>query len=158
MQEKPSNINKLVYFIISVIFLIGFNLYSSTYLSNISQEPILLFPGIKLNYMENTGAAFSILQDYKICLIIFAIAAIILILWYLIKNISELSMMVILMVSLLITGVGCNLYERLAFGFVRDYFELTFVNFPVFNISDIFINVSVIVIMFMLITKNYAKK
>ena len=158
MQEKPSNINKLAYFIISVIFLIGFNLYCSTYLSNISQEPFFLFPGIKLNYMENTGAAFSILQNYKIFLIIFAVTAIILILWYLIKNITELSMMAILMVSLLITGISCNLYERLVFGFVRDYFELTFVNFPVFNISDIFINISVIVIMFMLITKNYAKK
>ena len=39
-------------------------------------------------------------------------------------------------------------------GFVRDYFEFTFVNFPIFNISDIFINVSVIVIMYMLLTKN----
>ncbi len=158
MKEKPNNTSKLAYFIISVIFLIGFNLYCSTYLSNISQEPFFLFPGLKLNYMENTGAAFSILQNYKIFLILFAITAIILILWYLIKNIAELSMMAIFMVSLLITGVGCNLYERMAFGFVRDYFEISFINFPVFNISDIFINISVIVIMFMLITRNYVKK
>ena len=133
MKEKPNNTSKLAYFIISVIFLIGFNLYCSTYLSNISQEPFFLFPGLKLNYMENTGAAFSILQNYKIFLILFAITAIILILWYLIKNIAELSMMAIFMVSLLITGVGCNLYERMAFGFVRDYFEISFINFPVFN-------------------------
>ena len=158
MKEKPNNTSKLAYFIISVIFLIGFNLYCSTYLSNISQEPFFLFPGLKLNYMENTGAAFSILQNYKIFLILFAITAIILILWYLIKNIAELSMMAIFMVSLLITGVGCNLYERMAFGFVRDYFEISFINFPVFNILDIFINISVIVIMFMLITRNYVKK
>lgn len=158
MKEKPNNTSKLAYFIISVIFLIGFNLYCSTYLSNISQEPFFLFPGLKLNYMENTGAAFSILQNYKIFLILFAITAIILILWYLIKNIAELSMIAIFMVSLLITGVGCNLYERMAFGFVRDYFEISFINFPVFNISDIFINISVIVIMFMLITRNYVKK
>ena len=158
MKEKPNNTSKLAYFIISVIFLIGFNLYCSTYLSNISQEPFFLFPGLKLNYMENTGAAFSILQNYKIFLILFAITAIILILGYLIKNIAELSMMAIFMVSLLITGVGCNLYERMAFGFVRDYFEISFINFPVFNISDIFINISVIVIMFMLITRNYVKK
>lgn len=156
-MSKQSNTYKFVYFVISVFFLIGFNLYSSTYFSSISQEPICFLPGVKLNYMENTGAAFSILQDYKIALIIFAILAIIGILWYLIKNIKELTMMNVFMISLLLSGITCNLYERISFGFVRDYFELSFINFPVFNISDVFINVSVIVIMFMLF-KNYSKK
>lgn len=156
-MSKQSNTYKFVYFVISVFFLIVFNLYTSTYLSAISQDTILFLPGLKLNYMENTGAAFSILQDYKIALIIFAILAIIGILWYLIKNIKELTMMNVFMISLLLSGITCNLYERISFGFVRDYFELSFINFPVFNISDVFINVSVIVIMFMLF-KNYSKK
>lgn len=156
-MSKQSNTYKFVYFVISVFFLIVFNLYTSTYLSAISQDTILFLPGLKLNYMENTGAAFSILQDYKIALIIFAILAIIGILWYLIKNIKELTMMNVFMISLLLSGITCNLYERISFGFVRDYFELSFINFPVFNISDVFINVSVIVIMFMLF-RNYSKK
>ncbi len=158
MIRKPSNTSKLMYLIVSTIFLIYFNLYCSTYFSSISQDPLLFIPGLKLNYMENTGAAFSILQDYKILLIAFGIVAIGLILWYTIKNISELTMKNMFLVALLITGVGCNMYERIAFGFVRDYFELTFINFPVFNISDIFINISVIVIMIMLFNKNYSKK
>ncbi len=158
MIRKPSNTYKLVYFSITTVFLIVFNLYCSTYFSAISQDPILFLPGIKLNYMENTGAAFSILQDYKILLIIFGIIAIGLILWFIIKNISDLTMKNMFFAATLITGVGCNMYERIAFGFVRDYFELTFVNFPVFNISDIFINISVIVIMVMLFNKNFSKR
>lgn len=157
MTTKQSNLYKIIYFVITIIFLIGFNLYSSAFLSSISQEPVRFLPGIKLNYMENTGAAFSILQDYKIILIIFAIIAIIGILGYLIKNIKELSMMHVFVISLLMSGISCNLYERVSFGFVRDYFELSFINFPIFNISDVFINVSVIVIMFVLF-KNYSKK
>lgn len=157
-MKKQNNISKIIYFVISVSVLMGFNLYTSAYLSAISQDPTFFLPGVKLNYMENTGAAFSILQNYKILLIIFAILAIIGILYYLIKNIKELSMMTILVISLFISGVGCNLYERIEFGYVRDYFELTFINFPVFNISDIFINISVVVIMFVLFRKNYAKK
>lgn len=156
-MSKQSNAYKFVYFVISVFFLIVFNLYASTYLSAISQDTMLFLPGLKLNYMENTGAAFSILQDYKIVLIIFAVTAIIGIFCYLVKNLKELTMMNVFMISLLLSGIACNLFERIAFGFVRDYFELSFINFPVFNISDIFINVSVIVIMFMLF-RNYSKK
>lgn len=156
-MTKPSNLNKIIYFFVSVIFLIGFNLYCSASLSNISQDPIFFLPGVKLNYMENTGAAFSILQDYKVFLIVFSIVAIIGIILYLFKNLSELTMMSIFMISFLVTGVSCNLFERISFGYVRDYFEFSFINFPIFNISDIFINVSVVVIMFMLFTKNYSK-
>lgn len=157
-MKAQSNINKIIYFIMSVSVLIGFNLYTSTYLSAISQEPIFFLPGIKLNYMENTGAAFSILQNYNILLIIFSIFAIIGILYYLLKNIKELSLITILIISCFISGVGCNLFERISFGFVRDYFEFTFINFPVFNISDIFINISVTAIIFILLRKNYVKK
>lgn len=157
-MTKPSNKNKIIYFVISVVFLIVFNSYCSTYLSGISHDPMFFLPGIKLNYMENTGAAFSILQNSKLVLITFAIFAITGIIWYLIKNLSELTMMTIFMMALLFTGIGCNMYERIAFGFVRDYFELTFIQFPVFNISDIFITGSVVVIMFMLFKKNYSKK
>ena len=89
-MKKQNNISKIIYFVMSVSVLMGFNLYTSAYLSAISQDPIFFLPGVKLNYMENTGAAFSILQNYKVLLIIFAILAIIGILYYLIKNRSPL--------------------------------------------------------------------
>ena len=158
MIRKPSNTYKLVYFSITTVFLIIFNLYCSTYLSAISQDPILFIPGLKLNYMENTGAAFSILQDSKVLLVILGFVALGLILRFVIKNVTDLTMKNLFLASILITGVGCNMYERIAYGFVRDYFELTFINFPVFNISDIFINISVVVIMVMLFNKNYSKR
>jgi len=154
MTKNQSNASKITYFLVSIIFLICFNLYTASFLSFISQETSSFLPGLNLNYMENTGAAFSILQGSQLFLIIFAILAICVIFYYLIKHISELSMMAIFMVSLLVCGIACNMYERISLGFVRDYFEFTFVNFPIFNISDIFINVSVIVIMYMLLTKN----
>lgn len=37
---------------------------------------------------------------------------------------------------------------------VRDFFELTFVNFPVFNISDIFINIGVIALIILILLKK----
>jgi len=159
MKVKPSNTYKLMYFIISTVFLIAFDVYFSGYLSKISSlSQIKFIPGMTLHYMENTGAAFSILQNAVTFLIVFAIVAIILIFWYLIKNLKDLSMIDLFFASMLTAGISCNLYERVILGFVRDYFCIKCVNFPVFNVSDTFINISVVVIMYLLITKNYSKK
>jgi len=49
------------------------------------------------------------------------------------------------------------LYERIYFGYVRDFFKLNFINFPVFNISDIFINISVILLIIIIIKNKYLK-
>ena len=59
---------------------------------------------------------------------------------------------------MLVAGIGCNLYERIAFGYVRDFFKLNFINFPVFNISDVFINISVIALIVIIIKSKYLKK
>ena len=54
-------------------------------------------------------------------------------------------------------GILCNLCERIFYGFVRDYIKLNFIDFPIFNISDIFINVSVIAIVIIIIKNNFIK-
>ena len=60
----------------------------------------------------------------------------------------------IFFVSLLTAGIAGNLHERIVFGYVRDFFDLTFVNFPVFNISDIFINIGVIALIILILLKK----
>ena len=92
-------------------------------------------PVFDLIFIQNTGAAFSILENSKIFLISFSAFAIF---W----------------ASLLIAGVFCNMYERIAYGYVRDFFKLNFIDFPVFNISDIFINISVVAIVIIIITNE----
>ena len=42
-----------------------------------------------------------------------------------------------LSLSLLLAGAAGNFIDRLAFGYVTDMFQTTFMNFPVFNVADI---------------------
>ena len=58
---------------------------------------------------------------------------------------------------MLVSGILCNTYERITFGFVRDYFQLKTIYFPVFNISDILINISVLAIIVVAIKYNKKK-
>lgn len=150
--------NKLIYFFISIIFFIAFDLYFSAFILdslrfNITENPIL-----DLIFVQNTGAAFSILENSQVFLISFSIIAIISILYYTLKHAEKFSTFASYWSAILIAGISCNLYERLAFGYVRDFFKLNFINFPVFNISDVFINISVIALIIIIIKNTYLKK
>ena len=157
MKEK-SNLNKSIYLIITFLVTTALNINLSTFLSEKAQNSKEFLPFLNLNYMENTGAAFSILQNSKLFLISFSIFAIALILFYFIKHIKTLRMMPIFFISILLSGITCNTLERIIYGYVRDYFDFVNISFPVFNISDMFINISVVVIMVLLIKKNKTEK
>lgn len=153
-----SKTNKIVYFVISVVFFIFFDLY----FSNLILESLRFNHNenslVDLIFVQNTGAAFSILENSGVFLISFAILAILIILIYSIRNAEKFSVFAGFWAAMLVAGIGCNLYERIAFGYVRDFFKLTFIDFPVFNISDMFINISVIALIVIIIKNKYIKK
>ena len=153
-----SKTNKIIYFFVTTIFFIIFdfyfsNLILSTTINNFPTNPIL-----DLVFVKNTGAAFSILENFSLLLITFSIIAILLVIAFVIKNVEKFSTFAFFWTSMLISGIYCNLYERIHFGYVRDFFKLNFIEFPIFNISDIFINIGVIAIIIIIIKNKYLKK
>ena len=145
--------SKISYFLVSIIFFIAFDIYFSNIMMS-CVETMPSNPVFDLIFIQNTGAAFSILENSKIFLISFSAFAILAMIIYLIKNIQKASTFAIFWASLLIAGVFCNMYERIVYGYVRDFFKLNFIDFPVFNISDIFINISVVAIVIITITNE----
>ena len=151
-----NKISKIIYFIFAVAFFMFFDFYCANLLINSSfLAENKLF---NIIFIQNTGAAFSLLENAPFILIIFAIVAILLIIIYGIKNIEKFSTFACFWAALLISGIGCNLAERILFGYVRDFIKLNFINFPVFNISDIFINIGVVALIVIIIKNKYLKK
>lgn len=99
-------------------------------------------------YVRNTGAAFSILEGSRFLFIIIAFVAIYLIYEFLIKN-NKLNALEIVSYSMLIGGITGNLLDRIVYGYVIDYlsFEIFNYNFPVFNLADVFIVISILLIL-----------
>lgn len=153
-----SKLSKIIYFFISIVFFTAFDLYLSERILNELRFKLPENNLFDLIFVQNTGAAFSIFENSKIFLIAFSVIALILILIYVIKNLSKYSTFAAFWTAILVAGIGCNLYERIAFGYVRDFIKLNFVEFPVFNISDIFINLSVFALVIIIIKNNYLKK
>ena len=152
MQKK---ISKYFYFSLCFAFFVFITLYLSDMIVSQLMHGFSYSNGVfSLNYVENTGAAFSILKDSREILIIASVVAICGIIAYIIRHISTISMRTLFFLAMLSAGIGGNLHERIALGFVRDYVELNFMEFPVFNISDIFINLGVIAIIITILLKK----
>lgn len=153
MNKKISN---LIYFITCYVFLIYANLSLSNFVVyNIKHGYKFTSDFISLHYVKNTGAAFSLLKDSREILIILSVTALVLLFLYAIKHIKSISMKSLFFIALLSAGIAGNLHERITLGYVRDFFELSFINnFPVFNVSDIFINIGVIVLIILILLKK----
>lgn len=155
-MKKLSN---FVYFVLTFSFFTFVNLR----LSNIIASKILTGwhysnRFFRVIYAENTGAAFSIMQNYTHVLIILSIIALFAIFYYFIRNIETIYKKEIFFLCFLLAGICGNLYERLFLGYVRDFFDLAFIDFPIFNVSDIFINIGVIgIIILILLSKRQIK-
>lgn len=153
-----TKINKIIYFIFSVLFFIVSDLYLSNMILNKLRFDFESNAVFDLIFVKNTGAAFSILEDYMAFLIAFSVIAIFTILRYLFRYLDKFSTISVFWAAMLVAGISCNLYERIAFGYVRDFFKLNFIDFPVFNISDVFINIAVLAIIIIIIKNKYLKK
>lgn len=147
--------SKFIYFTVCYVFFVFTNLYlSNVMVENLRNGFYMSNAVFSLNYVKNTGAAFSILQDSRELLIILSMIALVLLALHVINHLKSISLKTCFFIALLSAGIAGNLHERIAYGFVRDYFQLNFINFPVFNISDIFINIGVIALIVMILIKK----
>jgi len=155
---ESSITSKMIYLIVTLVFFIFANMYlTDLLLDEMELGLTVINPVFALKYVQNTGAAFSILENYPYAVIALAAIALIIVLVYTINNLKTLSMKAIFASSLLMSGIFCNLYERLFLGFVRDFIKLNFVEFPIFNFSDMSINIAVLIIIILLFSKNLLK-
>ena len=101
----------------------------------------------QLDYVKNFGAAFNLFSGSRIFLsVVSIIISILLIYFILIKKI--ISNIELLSYSFILGGTLGNGIDRVTKGYVIDFININFVDFPVFNISDIAINIGLIFIIY----------
>ncbi len=105
---------------------------------------IPLIDGIlELNYLENRGAAFGLLQDQKIFFVVVAVVFLCIITFVLIKAPGEkkydkLNLLLIMIAS----GAAGNLIDRLKTDYVVDFIYIVLIDFPIFNVADMYVTFS----------------
>lgn len=136
--------NKRIIYTIGMFFMLLDQIIKLIVTKNmiIGQEIKLIPNFFSIYYVENTGAAFSILGNKTIFLIIIAIICLIVLKNY-IKNIKELTILKIISLGIMLGGILGNLFDRIVYKVVIDYlsFNIFGYSFPVFNLADIGITV-----------------
>ncbi|MBQ7625154.1 MAG: signal peptidase II [Clostridia bacterium] len=116
--------------------------WASGYLA--SNGPLTVIRGVfRLTYVENRGAAFSILQGKRWFFIILTFIVLAFMVWIFIKKKVKGKWGNIALVFIFSGAVG-NLIDRISKGYVVDMFDFCLIDFPVFNVADIFLNVGAI--------------
>ena len=122
-----------------------------TYLKNRAGIPLI--EGVfELAYVENRGAAFGMLQNQRIFFLVLTVVALVALVYLYSKIPAEkkfypLSVTVIF----LIAGAVGNMIDRTLNGYVIDFLYFKLIDFPVFNVADIYVTVSCFVLIFLLL-------
>ena len=99
--------------------------------------------------MQNTGAAFGMMQGGNLILVVITL----LVVGYILKSWKELCAYgpaVKWGLVLILGGALGNLYDRITLGFVVDFIDLRV--WPVFNVADSFITVGGVLLAYALLT------
>jgi len=106
-------------------------------LQTVGEAPFI--PGIlKLTYVENTGAAFSILQGKMPFFITVTSVVVIAVVWLMLRGYFKRTFSFVA-ISFVLAGALGNLVDRIRQGYVVDMFEPEFMRFAIFNVADIFL-------------------
>ena len=149
------NIKSYRFYFILISILIILSDQLTKYIINLNHTSLinndLIF--FSIDYVKNYGAAFNILSGSRIFLSTVSTIITLYLIYFILckKNISNLNL---LSYSLILAGTVGNGIDRIIKGYVIDFINLNFIDFPVFNIADISINIGLIFIIFGLIKYN----
>lgn len=106
----------------------------------------------ELTFVKNTGAAFGMMKDKRWVFIVMTIIFLIIALGILLKlNPKKRYIPFGLSVVFLVSGAVGNFIDRLTLGYVTDMLYFKLIDFPVFNVADCYITVSVFVLIILIL-------
>ncbi len=115
-------------------------------------ETIEILPVLNLVNVRNEGAAFGMFKGFgNTFFIVISIAAIVFISWVIVTGREDYRVF-----SLLAGGAAGNMIDRIMFGHVIDFIDVTVSGFhwPAFNVADSALTVSIFIILLRLIIKR----
>lgn len=145
------------YWLIMIISLIldqGSKWLAETRLSQVDTIPLI--KGVfHLTYTRNTGAAFSILRNQQMLLIIITSAVMLMLALWLIRLVPQPGngALKIALMFILSGGIG-NLIDRIRLNYVIDLFDFRLINYPIFNVADCLIVVGTILLGWLILFRD----
>lgn len=141
MKLNVRTVTSLGNFIIALLLLLdqGAKILAYSYLRGNSD--ITLIPGVlELKYLENRGMAFGMLQGRIPVLIALCVIFFLAFLYFYIRVPKNTYYLPLIFISfVMLSGALGNFIDRAFRGFVVDFIYFSLIDFPVFNLADIYV-------------------
>lgn len=137
--KKNLTVKYILFGLLSTL-IIALDLFSKSWIVKVSggkigEGPVIIEGILKFSYLENGGASMGILDGQRIVLILLTFVILALGAWYFVKK-KPSHPLVLTASSLILAGAVGNLIDRVIYGYVRDFIDLQFMKFYVFNVAD----------------------
>ena len=153
MTKRPA-VNLIIDAVIMCLLIVADQYTKALAVVMLKDKPAIpIISGIlEFNYLENRGAAFGMMQNQKIFFIFVAVIILGCIIYMLVKAPAQKKYMIlhILLVFIAAGAIG-NMIDRLSLNYVVDFIYIKAINFPIFNVADIYVTVSTILLAIVLI-------
>ena len=121
---------------------------------------VLIDNYLEITYLQNYGGAFGILRNQRFFFIFISALFITLIIFFLLALPNDKKFKGFnICLSFIIAGMTGNMLDRIIYGYVVDIIYISKINFPVFNLSDIWISIGVlftiVIVLFRLKEKDF---
>lgn len=148
-MRKKSIINFCIDFVVMLVLVIIDQFTKSLAVTYLKDKPAinLIKNVLQFNYLENRGAAFGMLQNQKWFFLFIGIIILGVIIYILIKTPAEKKYVKLhVLLTFIAAGAVGNMIDRLTLNYVVDFIYFKLINFPIFNVADIYVTCATIIL------------
>ena len=111
-------------------------------------EPFVIWDGVfELRYLENRGAAFGLFQGQQAYFLLVGILVFVGCLYLFARMSKDARFWPIRLIAVcILAGAWGNMIDRLRYAYVIDFFYFRLIDFPIFNVADIYVSVGTAVL------------
>lgn len=148
--KRKINISCLILLIISILVDQFTKILAQSKLIN---NPIDIIDGVfSLTYLENRGVGFGFLQNKIYLILVVNVLVLFFVSVYFIKLPKTKRLFILhIMITFIVSGAIGNMIDRVRLGYVIDFLYFELIDFPIFNVADIYVTVSVFLLMFLVL-------
>ena len=131
---------KVLVFAIIAAAWVALDQYAKSFFAGMQPAGVLAgpFAGIfDVRLVHNTGGAWGVFSDSTFALGVFSVAVCIALTVFFVASARTSNWLQTISFALIVAGGFGNAIDRFTQGFVTDFIEFSFIDFPVFNIADI---------------------
>ncbi len=153
-MSKKKKICLLIDMLVMIVLIVFDQFTKNLAVTHLKDKPAFnIINGVlELNYLENKGAAFGMLQNQKFFFVFVAVIVLGVIAYILYKTPDTKKYYIMhVLLTLIAAGAIGNMIDRICLDYVVDFIYIVLINFPIFNVADMYVSFATAILVFVLL-------